>query len=263
MSIQSQMAAVSARFNADHDYWQKIYNAADEDGYVFRMRVGLATDLCRRHMPAPGRALDLGCGCGQGTRELARLGHDALGVDIAPAMIDRARQDASRAGLSDCCRFECGDFSTLDLPAGGFDVITALGFIEYFDDPGQVLARMRDWLSDSGILILQVSNRCRLPYLLTGRHREPRQRNGSGLNCRLFSPGDIADLARNCGLRRIDYRGHSFGPLKLAGHFIPGWRASMWIDRQLDRLAAIPALRSIGRVGVSFLSVFRKCAPGA
>jgi SAM-dependent methyltransferase len=39
-----------------------------------------------------GAALDFGCGTGRSTRFLRRLGFDVIGVDVAAAMLDRARQ---------------------------------------------------------------------------------------------------------------------------------------------------------------------------
>src|ERR687895_2310369 len=55
------------------------------------------------HRPAPGdRVLDIGCGLGDSTLQLARLvgpeGH-AHGVDVAERMVAGAREEAARAGV--------------------------------------------------------------------------------------------------------------------------------------------------------------------
>ncbi len=47
----------------------------------------------------PGAALDLGCGSGHWTVELARRGWRAVGVDVVPQALRRARQRATRAQL--------------------------------------------------------------------------------------------------------------------------------------------------------------------
>jgi hypothetical protein len=70
-----------------------------------------------------GRALDLGCGRGQYTPELARRGWQAVGIDYVPAAIEAAeRQDAT--GVT----YVVGDVT--DLPASG------LGTFDFFLDIG-------------------------------------------------------------------------------------------------------------------------------
>lgn len=60
---------------------------------------------------ALGRALDLGCGRGQYTQELARRGWQAVGVDAVPQAIDAARRvDAAGAAGA---RFLVGDVTDL------------------------------------------------------------------------------------------------------------------------------------------------------
>jgi SAM-dependent methyltransferase len=71
----------------------------------------------------PGRALDLGCGRGQYTAELARRGWQAVGVDYVPAAIEAAR---SRSG--DQGSYIVADVT--DLPAVG------LGTFDFFFDIG-------------------------------------------------------------------------------------------------------------------------------
>lgn len=46
-----------------------------------------------------GRALDLGCGYGNHTIELARRGWEAVGVDAVPQAVDRAKNRARDAGV--------------------------------------------------------------------------------------------------------------------------------------------------------------------
>jgi 2-polyprenyl-3-methyl-5-hydroxy-6-metoxy-1,4-benzoquinol methylase len=49
-------------------------------------------DLFLDLLPPPGRrTLDLGCGEGRLSRDLAARGHSMVGVDLAPEMVDAAR----------------------------------------------------------------------------------------------------------------------------------------------------------------------------
>ncbi len=76
-----------------------------------------------------GRALDLGCGRGQYTPELARRGWQAVGVDNVPsAVADAAGRDASGAS------YVVGDVT--DLPATGlgrFDFLLDVGCFQGLD----------------------------------------------------------------------------------------------------------------------------------
>ncbi len=65
-------------------------------------------------------ALDLGCGTGFLSLELAARGHRVTGVDFAPAMIARAAAKAAERGLE--VRFEPGDAEQLPFPAASFDL---------------------------------------------------------------------------------------------------------------------------------------------
>src|SRR5437762_3289074 len=71
-----------------------------------------ATAAFLRHAPAPGMlVLDIGCGFGESTIELARRvapnGY-VLGVDCCEPFLSVGRQDAIRAGVTNL-RFEAGD----------------------------------------------------------------------------------------------------------------------------------------------------------
>ena len=74
-------------------------------------------------IPARGKldALDVGCGTGFLTLELAGRGHRVTGVDFAPAMIDEARRKAAERAIS--VRLEEADAEQLPFGAGSFDLV--------------------------------------------------------------------------------------------------------------------------------------------
>jgi 2-polyprenyl-3-methyl-5-hydroxy-6-metoxy-1,4-benzoquinol methylase len=76
-----------------------------------------------------GRALDLGCGRGQFTPELARRGWEAVGIDYVPAAIEEARRRGTE-GVT----YVVGDVT--DLPSadlGTFDFFLDIGCFQGFD----------------------------------------------------------------------------------------------------------------------------------
>jgi len=80
-----------------------------------------------------GRTLDAGCGTGEHTLLAASRGADAIGIDIAPAAIERARAKAADRGLP--ARFEVADL--LALPpalAGPVDTVLDCGVFHVFGD---------------------------------------------------------------------------------------------------------------------------------
>lgn len=70
----------------------------------------------------PGRALDLGCGRGQFTPELARRGWHVVGVDLVPRAVEEARR--RDPGI----RYEVGDVTDLRAAElGTFDLFLDVG----------------------------------------------------------------------------------------------------------------------------------------
>ena len=72
------------------------------------------------------RVLDVACGTGAHTRALLSHGCDAWGVDLSPAMVDRARQLSVASGRAD--RFSVGDMLAVSAhPRIPFDLVFCIG----------------------------------------------------------------------------------------------------------------------------------------
>ncbi|MBX3024021.1 methyltransferase domain-containing protein [bacterium] len=103
----------------------------------------------------PGlRVLDVGCGCGDTTIELAARvapGGEVLGVDISAPMLTRAGQQARAANVTNA-RFEIADAQIAQFPAGAFDVLFSRFGVMFFADPAAAFANLRSALRAGGQL---------------------------------------------------------------------------------------------------------------
>jgi len=80
-----------------------------------------------------GRVLDAGCGTGEHALLAASRGADALGIDLSPTAIGRARAKAAERDLP--ARFEVADVLDLRPPGpGSFDVVIDSGLFHVFSD---------------------------------------------------------------------------------------------------------------------------------
>jgi SAM-dependent methyltransferase len=103
----------------------------------------------------PGeRILDIGCGCGDTTLDLARRvgpSGSVTGVDISTIMIERARESASSAAVANTV-FMNVDAQIHALPAGGFDVAYSRFGVMFFIDPEAAFVNIRRALRPRGRL---------------------------------------------------------------------------------------------------------------
>jgi SAM-dependent methyltransferase len=88
--------------------------------------------------PYPGQhVVDLGCGTGQTTLDLAGRvapGGRVVGVDIAAALLDRAREHAAEAGIANI-QFQHADVQSSDLGSARFDGAFSRFGVMFFADP--------------------------------------------------------------------------------------------------------------------------------
>ena len=108
------------------------------------------------HFPiAPGlRYLDMGCGSGELTLELARMGLDRItGVDFLPRFVATAQRNARSLGLESKVEFICEDLRHWT-PAEPFDVLFSFDAMEHIGQPREFLQRMRDFLVPGGLAVM-------------------------------------------------------------------------------------------------------------
>ena len=74
-------------------------------------------DLFEKHVSAPARVLDLGCGAGREAFGLAALGHDVTAIDLAAPMIEAARELAMELVNEGKVDFRVARLSTLESDA--------------------------------------------------------------------------------------------------------------------------------------------------
>lgn len=98
----------------------------------------------------PGRrVLDVGCGAGETTLELAATGAEALGVDISHTLLEVARsRSQGLAGVS----FLEADAQAHAFPTASFDAVFSRFGVMFFADPGAAFANLRRALKPGGRL---------------------------------------------------------------------------------------------------------------
>ena len=104
----------------------------------------------------PGRILDLGCGPGLYTSQLAQLGHECVGVDFSPASIDYAREVTQKEHLR--CTYHLQDIRKAKLDSNYDLAMFIFGEFNVFtpQDARQILLKTGAAIRPGGALLLEV-----------------------------------------------------------------------------------------------------------
>ncbi len=118
----------------------------------------------------PSLVLDLGCGTGVITLELARRGYDMTGVDLSPEMLDEARERAQDEGITDVL-WLCQDMRSFELYGTVDAVIATCDAVNYLltaKDLDRTLSLVHNYLVPDGIFVFDVSSRAKFERMYRG-----------------------------------------------------------------------------------------------
>jgi SAM-dependent methyltransferase len=97
--------------------------------------------------------LDVACGPGLLVCAFARVVRHATGIDLTPAMLERARALQAERGLHNVSWVE-GDVLPLPWPDGRFTIVSARFAFHHFLDPRAVLAEMKRVCAPGGRVVV-------------------------------------------------------------------------------------------------------------
>jgi SAM-dependent methyltransferase len=100
--------------------------------------LGLIRDAAR---PRGGRVLDVACGPGLVALDLAQSAGHVIGLDLTPAMLEKARELQQRSGLSNLS-WDLGRADALPYADGSFDAVVTRFSFHHLTDPAKALAEM-------------------------------------------------------------------------------------------------------------------------
>ena len=176
----------------------------------------LALDSAR---PSRGESvLDIGCGCGQTSLELARrVGESGrvFAVDISAPMLEVARRRALAVGLNQL-RFVNADAQLHKFAGGGFDLVFSRFGVMFFQDPVAAFANLKSALRSGGRLsfvcwrALAENEWMRIPLGVVGRHVELPEPAAPGTPGPLAfaDPNYVRDVLTGAGFRAVQLEGH-------------------------------------------------------
>ena len=171
--------------------------------------------------------LEVACGPGIVSRALAPHVGSILGVDLTPAMIEVATREAGRAGLTNA-RFQTGDATALDLPAGGLGGAVTRFSLHHMPLPARTVAEMARVVRPGGWVCL--ADHVSSPEVAEiAWHQEiERLRDPSHWTC--LTPAMLRGLGASAGLVLRDERTLDF---------------SMDFEEWLSRGSGGPAMRDL------------------
>lgn len=111
-----------------------------------------------RYAVKPELILDLACGTGSLTLELAKRGYDMIGIDISPEMLNRAVEKADLCGVSPL--WVCQDMRSFELYGSVDTILCTMDSLNYIVDVNDMRAVFRlagNYLNPGGLFIFDLN----------------------------------------------------------------------------------------------------------
>jgi len=167
---------------------------------------------------ASAQVLEVGCGGGILTDELAARGGTVTGIDMAPGPLTVAKLHALESGNVVDYQQTTAEEQCAKTPAA-FDLVACLEVLEHVPDVGSTVQACADLAKPGGELVFATINRTAAAYALAILGAEyimnilPR---GTHDWERFIKPSELSKYARNAGLEVRDITGMRYNPFTRA-----------------------------------------------
>jgi ubiquinone/menaquinone biosynthesis C-methylase UbiE len=141
--------------------------------------------------------LDVACGPGLVVRAFAEVAARVTGVDLTPAMVERAREHTQ--GLQNV-ELVCGDVEQLPFADATFSIVVSRLAFHHFPHPGRVLAEMKRVCKPGGRVVIADVLGDTDPRVAAAFHALEMQRDPS--HSRMLPLSELDALFDTAGLRR-------------------------------------------------------------
>ena len=153
-----QRSEVAQYWEANAETWTR-HARAGYDIYRDRLNTPAFLDMLP---PVRGLSgLDVGCGEGYNTRQLARLGARMQAIDIAPTFIRHAQETEQTEPLG--VEYSVADATDMPFASSSFDFATAFMSMMDMNDPGAALCEAARVLRPGGFLQFSILHPCFVP----------------------------------------------------------------------------------------------------
>lgn len=141
----SEFAALKTKLRAT---W-----TAGDFGQIARYYTKDAEDFVKSLELKPGiKVLDVACGTGNTAIPAARAGAEVTGVDLAPNLVEQARENAQREGLK--AQFDEGDAEALPYNDASFDLVVTMFGAMFAPRPELVAAELKRVCRPGGLIAM-------------------------------------------------------------------------------------------------------------
>jgi 2-polyprenyl-3-methyl-5-hydroxy-6-metoxy-1,4-benzoquinol methylase len=261
---EAAQRAIDDAFDASSAYWQQIYGERSFLAAVYSDRQAAALAwIDELGLPRGAAVLEVGCGAGFLTMELAERGYRVDAIDSSDAMVASTRARIAEAGADASATASVDDVHHLSARDGAYAAVLALGVLPWLHAPERAVRELARVVAPGGAVIVTADNRARLNFVLDPRFNPivvyPVKRRLKALLGRLGKrplgmlpdvcyPGRLDRLVRAAGLEPRQRRSVGFGPFTLLGVRLVSEMRSVALHRRLQRLAdrGVPLLRAAG-----------------
>ncbi|MCS6937157.1 MAG: methyltransferase domain-containing protein [Candidatus Bipolaricaulota bacterium] len=147
------------------------------------------------------RVLDIGCGPGFVTLLFAERAQEAIGLDLTPAFLERARQRQEELGLKNV-RFLEGDAEQMPFEDSSFTIVISHKAFHHFANPRKILSEVHRVLRPQGRLVLGDTISSDDPSVNSVHNELERLRDPS--HVKMYGLRELQELLTSAGFRMTE-----------------------------------------------------------
>jgi ubiquinone/menaquinone biosynthesis C-methylase UbiE len=256
---------VSRHFRSTLDYWEQIYSDRTVYSRIYQERAARAIGYLDHIGISTGApVLEVGCGPGVISVEMARKGFTVSAVDCVQEMAERTKAISQRLGLSSKIFTHAAKIDNLPFPDDYFELAMVIGVSEWLVSMARALQEVSRVLRPGGYLIISADNNWPLHQILDPLINPALKpiKTGVGkilrsMGLRTFQPRFQAysckafdDVLVESGFDKVESQTLGFGPFTLCNRKLFNDEVGWQLHRELQSLAdkGVPLLRSAGLV---------------